>query len=118
MGQKKWPPWEAIRIGRRELRLLGVGAAPTFGRYLFASKQGASTSGVTGFTLEEGAVAAVLTGGELGELGFVNASGIGLVTQTCGGWVFFVRHREGCKSRSAQQSTGTETQLHCEFTTI
>jgi len=81
-----------------ELRFLGVSAAPSLGWYLFAIEQRAAAYGVAGFTLVQSAAAAVLTGGEFREFGFVYASGVGLVTQACGGGVFFVNKRERCKS--------------------
>jgi hypothetical protein len=51
--------------------LLHPGAAPAFGGYLLACKQGATACLVVGFALVQGAVAAQLLCGVLGVFGFV-----------------------------------------------
>jgi hypothetical protein len=98
----------------RELGLLGVSRAPAVASHLLASKQGATTSGVASFALEQRAIATFLTCGVLGVLNFGRVSGI---TQSCGLRVFLVHQGLSHGLLSCQGCTA-QSHLHHEYATI
>jgi hypothetical protein len=81
---------------------------------LFASKQGAAASSVSGFALVQSTVAALLTRSVLGVLHFGSVCGIG---QSNGLWVFLVHHGLGHGLRGCQGSS-TQSDLHHENATV
>jgi hypothetical protein len=81
---------------------------------LFASKQGAAASSVSGFALEQSAVAALLTRSVLWVLHFGSVCGIG---QSSGLWVFLVHHGLG-HGLSGCQGSSAQSDLHHENATI
>jgi hypothetical protein len=81
---------------------------------LFASKQGAAASSVSGFALVQSTVAALLTRSVLGVLHFGSVCGIG---QSNGLWVFLVHHGLGHGLRGCQGSSA-QSDLHHENATV
>jgi hypothetical protein len=85
---------------------------------LLASEQGATTSLVTGLTLEQGTAGASLTGSVLGELGLVGFGSIGFVAQCNGLRVSVGDHGALGESGACEQSAAAQADLNNEFTAI
>ena len=101
----------------RALALLGVGRAPAIAVNLFARKQGATASRVSGLALVQSAVVAFLRSSVLREFLRVNFGGVSGITQSSSLRVFFVDHGLGHGLLSCQCSA-TQSYLHHEYATI
>jgi hypothetical protein len=99
------------------LAFFGVSRAPAIAVNLFACKQGATASSISGLALVQSAVVAFLGSSVLREFFGIHLGGVGCIAQSRSLWVFFVDHGLSHGLLGCQSGT-TQCHLHHENATI